>query len=67
MSHYFRDTDSPKTIYGNSEKLCHMRSVTMMIQQPYMGYYRELSCHTRTCKVRMMFVFIVYTRKMMIQ
>ena len=65
----FRDTDNPTTIYGHSGKLCHMLSVTLTIQRPYIvdfGYHREFSCHTRTCKASGSF-FVVYSRKMTIQ
>ena len=61
LSHAFRDTDDPTTIYGTSAKLRRMLSVTLTIQRPYMvdlGYYRKLSCHTKTCKVLCSF-FIV--------
>ena len=61
LSHVFRDTDDPTTIHGTPGKLRHMLFVTLMIQQPYMvdlGYYRKLSCHTKTCKVSCLF-FIV--------
>ena len=53
-SHSFRDTDDPTNIYGNSGKLRQILSATLTIQQTYMvdlGYYRELSCYARTCKV----------------
>ena len=33
----FRYTDNPLTIYGYSGKLCHMLSVILTIQQPYMA------------------------------
>ena len=64
--HAFHDTNDPTTIYGNSGKLHHMLSVTLMaillrmfsmtltIQRPYMvdlGCHRKLSCHTRTYKI----------------
>ena len=64
-----RDTDHPMTIYGDSGKLRRIVFVTLTIQRPYMadlGYYRELSCHSRTCTVWYS-LFIVYTRKMTIQ
>ena len=53
-SHSFCDTDDPTSIYGNSGKLRHILSATLTIQRTYMvdlGYYRELSCYARTCKV----------------
>ena len=37
LSHCFRDTDHPTTIYGNSGKLCHIVFVTLTIQRPYMA------------------------------
>ena len=67
--HYFHDTDDPMIIYGHSGKLCHMLSVTLTIQQPYIvdfRYHREFSCHTRTFKASGSF-FVVYSRKMTIQ
>ena len=67
--HYFHDTDNPMTAYGHSGKLCHMLSVTLMIQQPYIvgfGYCKEFLCHTRICKASGLF-FVIYSCKMMIQ
>ena len=58
LLHTFCNTDDLMTIYGYSGKLCHMLSVTLMIQWPYMvdfRYYRKLSCSTRTCKVWCLF------------
>ena len=42
MLHYFRETDSLMTTNGNSGKLCHMLSVTLTIQRPYMAYSGKL-------------------------
>ena len=37
LSHMFHDIDNPMTIYGDSGKLCHTFSLTLMIQWPYMA------------------------------
>jgi len=53
-THCFRDTDDPTNIYGNLGKLRQILSAILTIQRTYMvglGYYRELSCYARTCKV----------------
>ena len=42
LSHAFRDTDYPTTIYGHSGKPRRILSVTLMIQRPYMAIQENL-------------------------
>ena len=61
----FRDTDDPTTIYAHSGKCRCMLTVTLTIQRPYMadlGYYRKLSCHTRTCKESCCFLSFILVK-----